>query len=287
MIEDRLTLIEAEKRLTKYPELGGLLGPNWLKREYKKQVPEYSLIAGWLSFSDDTFTTHLSSLEETLKFILPRVDKSTCLKIKSKLKSHGDRDNTKGTISEIALIQTLIKNKIKFSLEVSLTPDNKDIDIQINCESDATLNIEVTRTSFSDAGKRATAHYGLAYPIFNPKEWYRIQNKMQDKIPKFTKDDITFVAIDITDIPEFGGRNFTPLELFCEEVFTGEKANENFPDVDKKLSSEFRNLVDGVIWFEVDFNHNLQTFNHGISINPQSRFQSENCIQKFRDIWVQ
>lgn len=284
----RLNLKSANKKLAKFPKIKDLLGRNWLEKEYEKDEEQYNLIAGWLSSSDSRYDNYLASLECLLNFLLPRVKEGVYLNIQKKLRSHSDRANIIGMISELALLSFFIRKNIEVDYEVSITDDNKNIDIQLHLNDDYPIYIEVTRKSFSDAGRRATnagAPFGLAYSPYNKEEYFRLHNKIYQKIPKLTQEDFTFIALDMTDIPEFGGENFAPISWVIEETFTGLHVNDNIPELDEKKSGEIREMVDGVIWYEINFDNCLEIFKRGIEINPHSPHRNNECMVKFKELW--
>lgn len=288
MNNSRLNLQTANKKLSKFPIIKKLLGENWLEKEYKKDEEQYNLMAGWLSSSDSIYNNYLASLECALNFILPRVKESISQTIQKKLRSHSDRANIIGTLSEIALLSFFLRKNIEVNYEISLTEDKKNVDIQLNLNSDDLVNIEVTRKSFSDAGKRATnagGHFGLAYSPYNDDEYFRLHNKIYQKISKLTQEDITFIALDMTDIPEFAGYDFAPISWVIEETFTGLHVNDNIPKLNDEKSAEIRELVDAIIWFRINFDDCLEVFERRIALNPHSPHRNKECILKFTKLW--
>ena len=223
-IFERLDIIGAILRLKEFPTLMEILGPQWLEMEYKKKESEYSLLMGWISLKEPTFIANLSSLEEVITNILPIVNQNVKQKIISKLSSYTDRANIKGTISEIALINYLIQNKISFGYEVSITNDNKNVDFQIDLGGDLPIYIELARVAEPDSHKRANlvaSSSCAVIPLFTEKDWYHLFNKIYDKIPKLTKEHVTFIALDLTDIEYMGGPNLAPIRSLAREIFTG------------------------------------------------------------------
>lgn len=291
MHTDRLNLSFAEKTLQRLPILSNALGENWLAEEYSKPIEQWNLIAGWISL-DDKYNNNnwawvwLKDLDEALGFLNSRVTLGSWKKIINKLRAHTDRANIKGSLSELALWKFLALNNVPFDLELQLTSSsNKDVDITAFSMNKKPLHIEVQWLSPSDVSERGAsiaALYDKSYPIDFGYEMWRIKQKVYDKTPKFTESDITIVALDCTTSPEMSGNRFSPIDEVITEAFTGENTQYANSDIDKSI----RQLVDGVIRFELEAGRGFLPVNRGICVNSKSSNRNEPSISEFIKLWV-
>ena len=230
-------------------------------------------------------------LNFTLGFLETRVPYQVWQKIVRKIRSHSDRANSKGTLSEIALMTLLTSKGLNFDLETKLTSNGKDIDIQVDFGKYEPLYIEVQWLSPSDVSERGAAiasAYDEAYSIDYTFEEWRIKQKVYDKTSKLTLTDITFVALDCTLAPELGGSfHFAPIGEAILEAFTGKNAQGNVTsyansDVDKTI----RQYVDGVIWFELEPGNRFIPIKRGYCINPTTKHSGKESVTELIKLWT-
>lgn len=286
----RLNLSFAEKKLQRLCILSDVLGENWLAKEYSKPIEQWNLIAGWISL-DDMYKNNnwawvwLKDLDEALGFLKTKVTLDSWKKIVSKLRTHTDRANIKGVLSELALWKFLALNDVPFDLELQLiSSSNKDVDITAFSTNKKPLHIEVQWLSPSDVSERGASIatlYDESYPIDFNYEMWRVKQKVYDKTPKFTEGDITFVALDCTTSPEMSGNRFSPIDKVITEAFTGENTQYANSEIDKSI----RQLVDGVIWFELEADRGFLPVNRGICVYSKSSNRNEPSISEFIKLW--
>jgi len=292
MHTDRLNLSFAEKKLQRLFFLSDVLGENWLAKEYSKPIEQWNLIAGWISL-DDMYKINgwawvwLKDLDEALEFLKTKVTLYSWKKIVKKLRAHTDRANIKGVLSELALWKFLGLNDVPFDLELQLiSSSTKDVDITAFSTNKKPLHIEVQWLSPSDVSERGAsiaALYDESYPIDYNYEIWRIKQKVYDKTPKFTEGDITYVALDCTTSPEMSGNRFSPIDKVIAETFTGENTQYANSEIDKSI----RQLVDSVIWFELESGRGFLPVNRGICVNSKSSNRNEPSISEFIKLWVE
>jgi len=283
---DRLDQNGAEQRLKLLPNLKNVLGDKWIADEYKKQIENWSLINGWISSSDKDLWNWLVDLDYALGYLNSCVKQNVFRKIATKIKTHSDRANSKGTLSEIAVMMFLVSKGIVFDLERRLTSNGKNVDICANITKEEPLYIEVQWLSPSDLSERGAtiaSAYGEAYSMDFEAEELRIKQKVFDKTPKFTRDDMTFVALDCTTAPELGGRFMgAPIGSAIYKAFTGESIQGKKTSFsDSVIDVKIREFVDGVIWFQLLPGNNLFPLERGIYINPLSPHRNKDQITIF------
>lgn len=157
---------------------------------------------------------------------------------------------------------------------------NKNIDIQAQIENKESVNIEVQWLSSSDVsekGSEIASAYGECYPINFEYEMCRIKQKIFDKTAKFTKDDITIVALDCTASPELGGVGFSLI---------GQVLYQSFCEGNQDIDVAIRKYVDAVIWFKLDTGNNLTPYERNIIINPNSVHRNKNSLLIFAEHWI-
>lgn len=288
MYPERLDLKIIEQRLHQLPNLEKALGKGWISTEFKKPIEQWSLITGWISSPDTSYWYWLVDLDIALGNLQTAVSHNVFQTIKGKVKSHSDRANTKSILSEIAIMVFLANNKISFELEHMLVSDGKNTDIRAFLSQDNTLNIEVQWLSPSDASERGAtiaSAYGEAYPIDFDYEEFRIKQKVFDKIPKFTRNDITFVALDCTTSPELGGSFIgSPIGTAISGAFTGKSIHgDDLPFAESSIDTRIREFIDGVIWFQLSPGRKIYPLERGICLNPSS--QSIKQVINFARLW--
>jgi hypothetical protein len=291
MEQDRLNLDNAKERLKLYPNLACILGNDWIAIQYQKPIKEWTLINGWISSTDPDYAYWLEDLDYAVGYLRPKVSAEVFKKIATKLKSHSDRANTKGTLSEISIMMFLAKNDIRFDLEKKLISGDKDVDISAEISGEVPVNIEIQWLSPSDISERGAeiaSLYGEAYTMDYDSEEYRIKKKVFDKTPKLTREDITFIALDCTTAPELGGpRLYSPIGSAVFEAFTGKNVQgETMPYAYSQIDITIRNYVDGVIWFQLCPGNKLLPKERGIVINPSSGHRSDEQVFKFQKVWL-
>lgn len=286
MAKNRLDKENAKKKLASLPYLSEVLGENWLDVEYKKPIEQWSLITGWISLQDeflkyDNWTWEwLTSLNGALGYLKTCTKPNLWRKIAGKIRSHTDRANFKGTLSEIAMCVFLSSINVSYEMEIRLVSGkNKDIDIQAQIDNKESVNIEIQWLSPSDVsekGAEIASAYGEGYPIDYEYEMRRIKQKVFDKTAKFTENDITFVALDCTTSPELGGAEFSPIKQVLYHSFSKGKL-----DIDIAI----RKYVDAVIWFELQNSNTLMPIKRNLIINPNSLHGNNDSVLKFAEHW--
>lgn len=289
MLPERIDLEEVLKRLNKYPALLRFLGPEWFSFEFKKSIDNWSLITGWISRGDESFSGWLTALDKTLTFLHDKGTTNNWQTIIKKVRSHSMRSNLKGTLSELTLCSFLLSKNIPFDLEVEVVPKSKkNIDIQAHISAIEKLNIEVqwiSPSDISEQGAMIASSYGEAYPMDFEEEKWRLKKKVLNKTPKFTQTRTGFVALDFTASPELGGSNFSVAYELATEIFTGktihgDKLEYSNSEIDKSI----KGLIDGLIWFEIDFTGILYPYQIGYYINPY-KTMSDQVIETFFKKW--
>lgn len=290
MLPDRVDLHEVLKRLNKYPALLRFLGPDWFAFEFKKSIDNWSLITGWISRGDESFSGWLSALDKTLSFLQDKGTTNNWQTIIKKVRSHSTRNNFKGTLSELALYSFLQHNNIPFDLEVEIVPKSKkNIDVQAHFPPNENMNIEVqwiSPSDTSDRGATIATSIGEAYSLDFDEEKWRLKKKVHSKTPKFSKHATGFVALDFTTSPELGGSNFSvtyelAVEIFTGKTLQGDKLDYRNPQIDILIQE----LIDGLIWFEIDFGEILYPTQRGCYVNP-TRTASKQFCELFLKRWI-
>jgi len=287
----RVDIKTAERRLESFSNLANVLGKNWLEYEYKKDVKQRSLITGWLlpdtgiPFEDSWPWHWLKDLEGALAYLESNTQIHVWRKIVRKIRAHTDRATFKGTLAELSLCMFLGIKKIMFDLDVKLqTASGKDVDIKAYLNTKSALNIEVQWVSPSDIseeGAYLSSLYEESYPIDFEYEMQRVKKKIFDKIPKFTHEDITFVAINCTSSPELGGKGFS----LIKEILIRSFNEKNDDDRQKEVNTAIRNYIDGVIWFEIEPDVRLLPHNRAHALNPKSAFRENETVLDFLTHW--
>jgi hypothetical protein len=181
---ERLSLAEATEELEEYPTLKSILGHKWLERQYRKPEQHFNSLMRWISSTENYYRLYLSTLESIIAFLISKVESNDRQKIESKIRVNSDRPTFLGTLTEIAVMYFLAENEIKFHLEVALTVNGTDVDIQAHLDRVAPVNIEVCRLALSDKGECASeiaSHYNMDYPIYNEYEYKRLRDKVFEK----------------------------------------------------------------------------------------------------------
>jgi hypothetical protein len=295
MPEDRVSQNIAQERLTALPTLASILDDEWIAYEYDKPIERRSIISGWLSIDwcgpHQVFGVWLQDLDSALGLVKSRIPNTIWDSAKRKLLVHCDRSESKGILSEIAIWAFLAKHNIPFRLETELIPGiNKNIDIGIDLGCEEPVYVEVQWLSPSDKseqGATVASTYGEAYSYEFNYETYRIKSKVYDKHPKLTTEDTTLVALNCTLCPELGGDQPTcPVEEAVLEAFTGCDLQGN-PTLyaHTKIDTTIRELVDGVIWFELNPGGRIQPINRGFCLNPVSPHRDKISLQQLVEKW--
>lgn len=267
------------ERLSQFPTLAQILGEKWLAKQLKKDRSKWSLITGWLATPENdpffnAFKDWLTSLDGSLNFLQSHVDRNMWSKLGKKVRSHADRENTKGTLSEIALAVFLVQRNLPFEMEKQLDIASKrDVDFVVRDPTGSILNIEMHWLGESDRDEhlnQISADYqGLAYPLSFETMKNRIQNKILEKAEKFTQSDITIIAFNVTDDP-------TNQSLIVEAFEEGLKGTN---------SAAFQ-IVDGIVWFEMKGEEQLILKDRELFISQDSPFAHQVSNSIFYDVWV-
>jgi len=275
----------AIERLRQFHHLSAIIDEKWLQTQLKKCVEKYSLITGWLTTPEEEwkafFHPLVNALDQALDVLKGKVSPNTWKKITHKIRAASDRAETKGTLAEISMAVFLTKHGIQFEMEKQLDPcSKKDVDFSITYEGEE-IHIEMQWLSESKRS-RVPSDIALEFSPFEtqidfPYEKRRIRNKIKDKCPKFTQEDITLVALDCTEVPELGGKYPSAVYDALRDIF---HKKESLDDT----STQIRSLVDGVIWFKLDINNALCPQKRGYISNPHRDNQS---LSNWLDLWGQ
>lgn len=281
---NRVDLSTAEDRLTSLPQLAEVLGSNWLAKEYRKAPKHWSLITGWIADENNEFWPWLENLSEALEVIRREADANSWQTIAKKVRTHYNRDNFKGTLSEIAICVFLATNNIPFELETVLVSDGqKNVDISAYIIESNPVHLEVqwlSPSASSEKSARVASAYDQMHIFDLDYEKRRILGKVSNKTEKFTYENITVVALDCTLVPELGSNGIGEA---VEEVWTNEY------DVDTKIQEDIdaiRHKVDSVIWWELTPNKGLLPEKRGCCINPNSLHRQTEALIRFIDLWL-
>lgn len=289
MTYNRVSLKTAIERLEQFHVLAEIISYSKLRQQLRKDVKDYSLITGWLTTShidwENIYKSNTKALETALNLLKDNVDNSIWNKICKKIRVPSDRAEFKAIIAELSLATFLIMNNLSFCMEIQLNPP-KDIDFVLDFENFEDVYIEIQSLAESDMSKRSSKVSADLGGIYIPlsqsslvKEENRIVNKIFDKIPKFTTSKITLVALDCTAVPEHGGIGLGTIPDAINPIFSV----NNF-----ELSSKdsiIRRMVDGVIWFQVDYEDALQPHIRGTVLNQHSPHFSSNSLQSWKKLW--
>jgi len=287
----RIGLSAAERRLQQLPVLAGVLGADWLSREYRRPIEQWSLVTGWISLEDNEFWHWLEDLDRALGFLKVQVSSANWQKITRKIRSHSNRGNFKGTLSEIAMCVFLASNHVEFEMENNLVSGSeKDVDFTAYISEAEPLHIDVqwlSPSERSEIGAAIAAVYNEGYDMDYEYEKRRIKNKIREKTSKFTQDDITFVAIDCTSSSELGGGHGYPVirETFSEACIDRNLKDEEVPYIDSGVGKTIHLLVDGVIWYELEPGKGLSPVKRGFCLNPKSPHRKSMSISQFVSLW--
>jgi hypothetical protein len=108
----------------------------------------------------------------------------------------------------------------------------------------------------------------------------RIIGKVHNKTPKLVENKITLVALDCTGIPEHGGIGRGTIPDALSHIF-----GQSFWVLNSKEMS-IRQLVDGVIWFQVDFDHaSLHPVQRSYLLNEHSEHHNSASLHKWIALW--
>lgn len=283
---DRVPYETALERLHKFKQLSGVIQDSWLKKQMLKSVENYSLITGWLTTSPDdwnwAFLKNTQALEDALSLLTGKVPENHWKKLCSKLRVPSNRAESKGTIAELSLAIFLVTHGISFDMETPLQPP-KDVDFSLKFGVVGDVHVEMQSLAESAASQRTSklsADYGgLPVSIDFKGEERRIIGRIHDKTPKLVENEITLVALDCTAIPEHGGVGLGTIPDALAHIFG--QGTSALTDVEKSI----RQLVDGVIWFQLDFDNALQPVKRGYYLNEHSKHRSAASLQKWITLW--
>lgn len=286
--KERVGYEVAVERLHQFKHLSQVIDDRWLRRQLSKTVDQYSLIAGWLTTSESewdwTYDKFTAALDAALAILDGNVSEAVENKLRSKIRAHSVRAETKGTLAEISLAVFLVQHNIPFAMETRLAATSKkDVDFSLQFDGLEPVHIEVQWISESDMSVRA-ANAGAPFRLganFNYlREKIRILNKIYDKTLKFTHDDITLVALSLEDQMVSGTFPWGPIGEDLEQCL----GNEIRGDLSENAAA-IRELVDGVIWFELDFDRALSPKCRGYRLNEHSEHFGSASLMKWIELW--
>lgn len=287
-ILDRVSLEIALERLHQFSHLSNVISDEWLQEQMKKDVKDYSLITGWLTTSSDRWNLHYhkftNALEDSLESLNSNISKSSWENICRKLKAKSGRSNTKGTLSEISFATFLASQNLTFDMERQLNPP-KDVDFSVIFEDQQEIHIEMQFFSESDRDQKlnevSAAYGGMPYRPDFEGDKQRVIDRVYRKIGKFTASKVTLVALDCTDVPINGGVGYGTIPDALRHIFKEDDANIRSGEM------QIRQLVDGVIWFQTDFDNALQPYERGYFLNEHSQQRNATILQQWIDVWLQ
>jgi len=167
-------------------------------------------------------------------------------------------------------------------MEKPLKP-TKDIDFSLKFGDVGDVHVEMqslAESATSQKTSKASADSGgLPVSIDFKGEETRIIGRIHDKIPKLVENEITLVALDCTAIPEHGGIGLGTIPDALSHIF-GQGAS-----VLISAEEQIRQLVDGVIWFQVDFDNTLRPIKRGYFLNEHSVHRNAASLQKWIALW--
>jgi hypothetical protein len=279
---------EALARLGQFPHLAAVINAKWLEHQMKKSVKQYSLITGWLTTLPDdwnwVFHKNTQALENALALLKAKVSADIWRKLSKKLRAPSDRAESKGTIAEFSLAVFLVQNGIGFDMEQRLDPaSSKDVDFRLNFPGAMPVHIEMqslTESVHSQKLSKLSADWdshpvGLAFEA----ESRRVIGRLSDKTPKLIAQSITLVALDCTDIPEHGGTHLGTIRDALTPVF----------DLNGSTLSEAEEgicqLIDTVIWFQIDYGNALRPVERGFFLNEHSPFRNDPSLLSWMRVW--
>lgn len=275
-MDDQLRSYISE-HLKQFPHLSKVFDDSWITKQLSKPKEQWSLITGWLARFED-FHPWLQDLDGAVELLQKHLDRDKWVKVRKKLRLPADRENTKGTLSEISLCVFLVRHNFGFEMEKCLdTNNNCDVDFSILEARGIILNVEMYWFGEADKDKQldqiSAAYGGMPYSINFGAMKNRIKNKIKEKAEKFSKDDITLLAVNCTDEPIAGGQKYSVIE----EAFQEALREENGADYQ---------IVDGVVWFELQKGIQFMPQKRGICLNPQSDFKDQISASAFIKYWT-
>lgn len=285
---DRVTYQVAVDRLHQFKYLSELIRDSWLRKQHPKPVEQYSLITGWLTTSEDdwkwTYSKYTKLLDSAISTLKQIKDRNLWNKLSSKIRTPSDRAESKSVIAEIALALFLIDRGVSFGMETKLDPTTgKDVDFCLKLGNPEDVYVEMQSLTESDASQRTSkasaAYGGLPVSIDFRGEERRIIGRIHDKTSKLVENEITLVALDCTAIPEHGGIGLGTIPDALSHIFG--QGESDLTDVEKRI----RQLVDGVIWFQIDFDNALQPVKRGYFLNEHSKHHNVASLQKWIALW--
>jgi len=286
--KERVGYEVAVERLHQFEHLSQVIDDHWLKTQLSKTVEQYSLITGWLTLSEFewnwTYGKLTAALDAALAILDGNVSESVGNKFRSKLRAHSVRAETKGTLAEISLAVFLVQRGIPFEMETRLAATSKkDVDFSLQFDGLEPVHIEMQWVSESDMSVRAAnagAPYGLGANFNYHREEIRILNKIYGKTSKLTQNDITLVALHLEERMISGTYPWGPVGEDLEHCLGNEicgHLNEN--------AAAIRELVDGVIWFELDFDRAFFPICRGYRLNEHSKHFGSLSLTKWIELW--
>ncbi|MCB9451453.1 MAG: hypothetical protein H6672_08435 [Anaerolineaceae bacterium] len=289
---ERATYEVAVERLHQFEHLSELIQDSWLRKQHSKSVEQYSLITGWLTTSADdwkwTYSKYTKLLDSAINALKQIKDRNLWNKLSSKIRAPSNRAESKSVLAEIALALFLIDYGIPFGMETKLDPtSSKDVDFWLKLGNSEDVYVEMQCLTESDASQRTSRvsamHGGIPIRITDKDfedEGDRILGKIFDKTPKLVEDKITFVGLDCTAIPEHGGIGLGTIPDALSRVFGQD--NLELTESGKKV----RQLVDGVIWFQIDFDNALRPVKRGYFLNEHSAHFCKPGLVRWIELWT-
>lgn len=288
--KDRVIYEVAVERLHQFKHLSELIQDGWLKKQHSKSVAQYSLITGWLTTSEEdwrsTYYRNTKLLNEAISTLKQIKDRNLWNKLSSKIRTASDRAESKSVLAEVAFALFLINHDVSFNMETRLNlTSKKDVDFWLKLGDAEDVYVEMqclTESDRSQGKSLISAMYdGLYVNITEDFEYEgnRILGKIRDKELKLIEDKITLVALDCTAIPEHGGIGLGTIPDALSHVFGQD--NSKLTEVEKQI----RQLVDGVIWFQIDYEKTLQPIERGYFLNKHSEHCNTDGLQKWISLW--
>lgn len=286
--DQRVSYSEALSRLEQLSHLVTVIDAKWLKEQYQKPVEKYALLTGWLSSSEACWDSNLmrcsSALNAAVGNLSSELPQHHWNSIRRKLRRQSVRADSKGILAEISLAVFLANHKLPFEMNKNLSAtSSKDVDFSVVTAFDMAVHIEVQWLSPPGHEMylaQASATYQVSYPLNFAGLGRRAIDKVYSKTPKLTAEVITLVALNCTDVPWVGRKTNTIPDAT-------EKAYGTTPlkELDDKEST-VRRLVDGVIWFETEFENRLMPIERGFILNPHSPFREEDSLKQWINLWT-
>lgn len=273
-----ITYSEAQARLENFPMLKTVLGETWLATQSKLPNENWSLITGWLFTSDlffyqNYFAKWLGDLDYAIQYLQSHIADNQWKQISKKIRSPSDRSNTKAIMAETSFALFLANNGYNFLLEQNIDPDSKkDVDFTI-LSNDRLFSVEIHYLGESEREKRldkiSAAWGGIPFTPLFAHDKQRIQYVLRKKAEKFVTQEITLVALCISEIV---GANSTINEA-VEEAFNGANNADYI-------------LVDGVLWYSLKPGDKLQLKDRHIILNPRSKHLENEHLNEFIGFWT-